>query len=112
MYQYHAQRLTEPDGTEVAADSVAAGLQSDEIAVLRGEAVALQSLLYGLCMGLSQMGEVHREVVVQAFDYADRSPMAVMLKDAPDNERSTKAFWSTIGRLKELIVSRIRSAAF
>ena len=75
---YHLQGLT-PDMPETPAQP---GAQSqDELAALRGENVALQSLLYGLCLGLSQMGEVQREVILQAFDYASRSPMALALKD-------------------------------
>ena len=31
-------------------------------------------MLYGLCMGLSQMSDVHREVVAQAFEYACAAP--------------------------------------
>lgn len=29
-------------------------------------------MLCGLCIGLSQISEVHRAIVAQAFDYADR----------------------------------------
>jgi hypothetical protein len=79
---------------------------NDEVATLKGENVALQSLLYGLCLGLSQMGEVQREVILQAFDYADRCPMAAALKD---NERSLGAFASTMANLRNLVVARIRS---
>ena len=43
-----------------------------EVEHLRSENVALRSLLCGLCVGLSQMSEVHREIIAQAFDFADR----------------------------------------
>lgn len=103
-----------PDSAELPVQpSAALSSGHNEIARLRGENVALQSLLYGLCVGLSQMGEVQREVIRQAFDYADRSPMALALKDVPDNaERSCNAYAATIGTLRDLIISRIRTGGF
>ena len=69
---------------------------------LSGENLALQSVLYGLCMGLSQMSDVHREVVAQAFEYAYSAP-----RGGPANvgEQATRvreqAFRDAVGRLKE-----------
>lgn len=104
---HHLHSLA-PDAPESLAQQCAQ--PSDEMATLRGENVALQSLLYGLCLGLSQMGEVQREVICQAFDYADRAPMALALKElSRDGERSTSAFIATIANLRDLIMSRIRS---
>lgn len=107
---YNLQSLT-PDMPETPAE---AGARSrDELAELRGENVALQSLLYGLCLGLSQMGEVQREVILQAFDYASRSPMALALKaESRGGERGFDAYQSMLGTLRELIVARIRSTRF
>ena len=73
---YHPRSLTPEELSAPASRSLQA---HEDIASLRGENVALQSLLYGLCVALSQMGEVHREVVIQAFDYAHRAPMALAL---------------------------------
>ena len=39
---------------------------------LREENAALVSALCGLCVGISQISEVHRAIIAQAFDYADR----------------------------------------
>ena len=48
----------------------------DEVAILRAENQSLQSLLFGLCVSLAQMSEVHREVVIQALAIAGRTPGA------------------------------------
>ncbi len=45
---------------------------NDRLDWLQAENAALRSLVCGLCVGLSRLSEVHREIVVQAFDMADR----------------------------------------
>ena len=85
--------------------------ESDEdlLLRLRGENLALQSILYGLCMGLSHMSELHREAVVQAMDYAVRTPTAMEL--SRNGQRSeAQAFNETISRLRLAIFERYRSA--
>lgn len=47
-----------------------------QIEQLRNENAALVSALCGLCVGISQISEVHRAIVAQAFDYADRFALA------------------------------------
>ena len=75
---------------------------------LRGENLALQSLLYGLCMGLSHMSELHREAVVQAMDYAVRTPTAMEL--SRNGQRSEAlAFNETISQLRLAIFERYRA---
>ena len=75
---------------------------------LRGENLALQSIVYGLCMGLSHMSELHREAVVQAMDYAVRTPTAVEL--SRNGQRSeAQAFNETISQLRLAIFERFRA---
>jgi hypothetical protein len=75
---------------------------------LRGENLALQSIVYGLCMGLSHMSELHREAVVQAMDYAVQTPTAVEL--SRNGQRSEAlAFNETISQLRLAIFERYRS---
>ena len=109
---YHVQSLT-PDHADLPATASAAneaGNLQEEMAALRGECVALQSILYGLCIGLSQMGEVQREVIRSAFDHADRAPMGQALKHPSANDpQAAKAYASAIERMRDLIVSRIRT---
>lgn len=45
---------------------------ADQIERLRDDNAALVAALCGLCVGISQISEVHRAIVAQAFDYADR----------------------------------------
>lgn len=74
---------------------------------LSGENLALQSVLYGLCMGLSQMGDVHREVVAQAFEYAYAAPRSNL---ASIGERGAaireQAFREAVSGLKDAVTSR------
>jgi hypothetical protein len=56
------------------SESEVSGDGDAQLAALRGENFALQSLLYGLCVALAQMSEVHREVIVQALDFARQRP--------------------------------------
>jgi len=92
-----------------AETSDRSSLSSEEMALLRGENVALQSLLYGLCVSLSQMGEVHREVVIQALEYADRAPMAAALRNGSESgENGRRAYASTLANMRDLIIARIR----
>ena len=83
-----------------------------EIQRLRGENIALESVLYGLCMGLARMSDVHREVVAQAFDYAGQSPRAVSLRGEPDNGPPLQAFGEVVGQLKEVTLGRLGAARF
>ena len=83
-----------------------------EIQRLRGENIALESVLYGLCMGLARMSDVHREVVAQAFDYAGQAPRAMKLKGEPDNGPPMQAFGEVVGQLKEMVVGRFGGARF
>ena len=63
------------------------------------------SILYGLCMGLSHMSELHREAVVQAMDYAVRTPTAMEL--SRNGQRSeAQAFNETISQLRLAIFER------
>ena len=82
--------------------------EEDLLLRLRGENLALQSILYGLCMGLSHMSELHREAVVQAMDYARQTPTAMEL--SRNGQRSeAQAFNETIGQLRLAIFERYRS---
>ena len=58
---------------------------NDRLDWLQAENAALRSLLCGLCVGLSRLSEVHREIVVQAFDMANRfaAPAAAHADAAP-----------------------------
>ena len=81
--------------------------EDDFLLRLRGENLALQSILYGLCMGLSHMSELHREAVVQAMDYAVQTPTAVAL--SRNGQRSeAQAFNETISQLRLAIFERSR----
>ena len=91
------------------AEQPATWPDNDLIQRLSGENLALQSLLYGLCMGLAQMSDVHREVVAQAFEYANAAPRA----DFPNvggqgSEIRELAFRNSLGGLKEAVFSRFR----
>ena len=56
---------------------------------LQAENAALRSLLCGLCVGLSRLSEVHREIVVQAFDMANRFAPATAHAELIHNLRTT-----------------------
>jgi len=75
---------------------------------LRGENLALQSILYGLCMGLCHMSELHREAVVQAMDYAVQTPTAVELSRSGQRSEA-QAFNETISQLRLAVFERYRS---
>ena len=75
---------------------------------LRGENLALQSIVYGLCMGLSHMSELHREAVVQAMDYAVQTPTAVELSRSGQRSEA-QAFNETISQLRLAVFERYRS---
>ena len=74
---------------------------------LSGENLALQSVLYGLCMGLSRMSDVHREVVAQAFEYAYAAPRS-NLSSIGDQGVAVRdqAFREAVGGLKDAVTSR------
>jgi hypothetical protein len=76
---------------------------------LSGENQALQSVIYGLCMGLSQMSDVHREVVAQAFEYAHGAPRSNHgnLGEGGMAVRE-QSFRETLAGLKEAVTSRFR----
>ena len=80
----------------------------DVLLRLRGENLALQSIVYGLCMGLSHMSELHREAVVQAMDYAVQTPTAVELSRSGQRSEA-QAFNETISQLRLAVFERYRS---
>jgi len=75
---------------------------------LRGENLALQSILYGVCMGLCHMSELHREAVVQAMDYALQTPTAIELGRSAHKSES-QAFNETISQLRLAVFERYRA---
>jgi hypothetical protein len=75
---------------------------------LRGENLALQSILYGVCMGLCHMSELHREAVVQAMDYAVQTPTAIELSRSGHKSES-QAFNETISQLRLAVFERYRA---
>jgi hypothetical protein len=75
---------------------------------LLGENLALQSILYGLCMGLCHMSELHREAVVQAMDYAAQTPTALELSRSGQKSEA-QAFNETISQLRLAVFERYRS---
>lgn len=77
--------------------------QSDlaaQIEQLRNENAALVSTLCGLCVGISQISEVHRAIVAQAFDYADRFALSGAASDALEAGN---------GRIRVKVIDDIRS---
>ena len=76
---------------------------------LQGEVVALQSILYGLCVALSQVSELQREVVIQACDYARRTPEAQALNRGDGSQASAEAFNGVVAQLRAAIMDRYRS---
>lgn len=85
-----SRALAQPESSEFVGDLGA------EMAALRGENLALQSLLYGLCVALAQMNEVHREVIVQALDFARHRPAGAT--GQPE----------ALAAMRDLIMARIR----
>jgi hypothetical protein len=75
---------------------------------LRGENLTLQSILYGVCMGLCHMSELHREAVVQAMDYAVQTPTAIELSRSGHKSES-QAFNETISQLRLAVFERYRA---
>ena len=73
-----------------------------EIGRLRSENAAMQSILHGLCMGLSQISDLHREVIIQACDYARRSP------EAKQSAPGAEAFELVVDKLRTAVMDRYR----
>jgi len=80
-------------------------IESSEIDRLRGENLALQSMLQGLCVALSQMSERHREVVIQACEYAKHRRVQEMNRGG-QGELGTEAFDTVVAQLRAVIVDR------
>ena len=76
---------------------------ASEIDRLQAENIALQSILQGLCMGLSQISDLHREVVIQACDYARRTSEAQRL------QAGAEAFDDVVAKLRTAVMDRYRS---
>ena len=96
-------RLANPS-FEVAGE----GDKDELINRLSGEILALQSVLYGLSMGLSRMSDVHREVVAQAFEYAHAAPRS---RIAAAGEQGAavreQAFREAVAGLKDAVTGRL-----
>lgn len=78
---------------------------AQQIARLRDENAALKSVLCGLCIGISQISEVHRAIVAQTFDYADRFAQSGELGgigDAPTDQTRTQV----IDQMRALVLNR------
>jgi hypothetical protein len=85
------------------------GSKDELIQRLSGENLALQSVVYGLCMGLAQLSEVHREVVRQVFEYAYAAPRPSHAAGEGQEEKlRERAFRETVDGLKEAVTSRLR----
>ena len=81
----------------------------DLVQQLTGENQALQSVLYGLCMGLSQMSDLHREVVAQAFEYAHGAPRSNYPGQGEQGLAvREQAFRTALDGLKDAVTSRFR----
>lgn len=93
----HSSALAQSEAVPPSADL------SNELTVLRGENLALQSLLYGLCVALAQANEVQREVIVHALDVAHRTPLAEEYREC------AQAHSEAAMKLRNLIMDRIRS---
>ena len=76
-----------------------------EMARFQGENLALQSILQGLCVALSQMSDVHREVVIQACEYAKRIPEAQQV-NCNGSEPRADAFNAVVSQLRASIMER------
>ena len=74
--------------------------QNDAVERLRGEGLALQAVLHGLCVSLARMSEVNREVVVSALDHAEG------VRRTPSNRspESMQAFGEFLGQLREAVL--------
>lgn len=93
----HSSALAQTEAVEPLPDL------NNELTALRGENLALQSLLYGLCVALAQANEVQREVIVHALDLAHRAPLA------EDDRDCAQARSEAAMKLRSLIMDRIRS---
>jgi hypothetical protein len=78
---------------------------AEQIQVLRDENAALTSALCGLCIGLSQISEVHRAIVAQAFDYADRFVASGEIGGTED-VHGTQTRPQVIHQIRRLVMSR------
>lgn len=78
---------------------------AEQIQLLRDENAALTSALCGLCIGLSQISEVHRAIVAQAFDYADRFLASGELGGTEDVP-GTRTRPQVINHIRRLVISR------
>ena len=76
----------------------------EQVAWLRSENVALRSLLCGLCVGLSRMSEVHREIVAQAFDMAHRFAAPDSASGAAGNGPGQATHADVIGDLRRTVI--------
>ena len=91
------------------ADPGASHDEEARIARLQAENLALQSLLQGLCVALSQMSELHREVVIQACEHARRAPEAQALNGAEGSQPGAEAYNNVVAQLRAAIMDRYRS---
>jgi len=74
-----------------------------EIWRLSGEAVAMQSVLAGICMGLAESGDAGRFLVNTAFSYAETVADAGSLKlGNAHNDTHRAAMMSMIAHLQTL----------
>jgi hypothetical protein len=81
--------------------------RDDLINRLNGEILALQSVLYGLCIGLSRMSDVHREVVAQSFEYACAAPRPGLASVGEQGAAvRDQAFREAVGILKDAVTGR------
>lgn len=90
-------------------DDEGGAASGDLVHQLTGENQALQSVLYGLCMGLSRMSDVHREVVAQAFEYAHGAPRSNFAGQGEQGLAIREhAFRTALGALRDAVTSRSR----
>ena len=94
---------------QLAPSPARSGGEADEIARLQGETLALQSLLHGLCVALSQTSELQREVVIQACEHARRSPEGQAANRGEGAQASADAFNNVVAQLRAAIMDRYRS---
>lgn len=73
---------------------------SGAIERLRGENLALQSVLHGLCVSLARMSEVNREMVVAALDHAE----GVRRMPSARSPEASEGFAAVVGQLREAVL--------
>ena len=79
----------------------------NEIWRIAGEAMAAQSILTGLCIGLEATGEQGRAVVENAFSYAEAVAQVGALKlGEQGSQQHLAAFLGTIEQLREAALGR------